>query len=104
MRDKSATENKRRNLMEKLLAAEAEKEDLYHRLAVEKEDADRACAEAQSACAEAKLARVDGNVALQRAAEAESSHRSLRGYLDKAEVSTRTGVDRAHTLLVDAYR
>jgi hypothetical protein len=29
---------------------------------------------------------------------------SLRGYLDKAEASTRTGVDRAHALLVDAYR
>jgi hypothetical protein len=26
------------------------------------------------------------------------------GYLDKAEASTRTGVDRAHALLVDAYR
>jgi hypothetical protein len=44
--DKSAAENKRRNLMEKLLAAKAEKEDLGRRLAVEKEDADKACAEA----------------------------------------------------------
>jgi hypothetical protein len=34
----------------------------------------------------------------------ESGHRSLRGYLDRAETSTRTGVDRAHKLLVDAYR
>jgi hypothetical protein len=45
VRDKSATENKSRNLMEKLSAAETEKEDLGRRLA-EKEDADRAHAEA----------------------------------------------------------
>jgi hypothetical protein len=32
----------------------------------------------------------------------ESGHRSLRGYLDRADASTRTGVDRAHKLLVDA--
>jgi hypothetical protein len=32
------------------------------------------------------------------------THRSLRGYLDKAEASTRTGDVRAHALLVDAYR
>jgi hypothetical protein len=32
--------------MDKLSAAEAEKELLGHRLAVEKEDADKACAEA----------------------------------------------------------
>jgi hypothetical protein len=46
MRDKSDTESKSRNLMDKLSAAEAEKELLGHRLAVEKEDADKACAEA----------------------------------------------------------
>jgi hypothetical protein len=33
-----------------------------------------------------------------------SGHRSLRSYLDRTETSTRTGVDRAHKLLVDAYR
>jgi hypothetical protein len=49
-------------------------------------------------------ARATANLALQRDAEAESNHRSLHGYLYKAEASTRTGVDRAHTLLVDAYR
>jgi hypothetical protein len=76
---------------------EAKKEDLACRLAAKKEDADRACAEAHATRAEA-------NLALQRAAEAESSHRGLRGYLDKVKASTRTGVDRAHTLLVDAYR
>jgi hypothetical protein len=79
--------------MEKLSAAEAEKEDLGRRLATEKKDADRACAEAQATRAEAKLARAEVNLALQHAAEAESSHRRLRGYLDKAESSTRTEVD-----------
>jgi chromosome segregation ATPase len=46
VRDKSATENKSCNLMEKLSAVEAEIEDLGRRLVAEKEDADRACAEA----------------------------------------------------------
>jgi hypothetical protein len=46
VRDKSAAENKSRNLMEKLSATEAEKEDLGRRLAAEKEDADKACVEA----------------------------------------------------------
>jgi hypothetical protein len=77
MRDKSAAENKSRNLMEKLSAAEAEKKDLGRRLAAEKEDADKACAEAQAARAEA-------NLTLQRIAD-------------------RAGVDRARALLVDAY-
>jgi hypothetical protein len=97
VRDRSAAENRSRNLLEKLSAAEAEKEDLGHRLAVEKENADRAHAEAQASRAEA-------NLVLQRATDAESGHRSLRRYLDRAEASTRTGVGRAHKLLVDAYR
>jgi hypothetical protein len=104
VRDKSAVENKSHNLVEKSSATEAEKEDLGRRLAAEKEDANRARAEAQTARAEANLARAKANLALQRATEAESGHRSLCGYLDKEEASTRTGVDRAHTLLVDAYR
>jgi chromosome segregation ATPase len=103
VRDKSAAKNKSRNLMDKLSAAEAEKEELGRWLATEKEDADKACAEAQVARADAKLARADASLALQRVAEAKANHRSLRGYLDKAEASTRTGVDRACALLVDAY-
>jgi hypothetical protein len=63
--------------MEKLSAAEAEKEDLSRRLAAEKEDADKAHAKAQAALAEA-------NLALKRATDAESVHRNLCGYLDKA--------------------
>jgi hypothetical protein len=90
--------------MEKLSTVEAEKEDLGRRLAAKKEDADKACAEAQAARVDAKLARAEANLALQHSAEAEMNHRSLRGYLDKAEASTRAGVDRARVLLMDAYR
>jgi uncharacterized protein (DUF3084 family) len=46
VRDKSVAENKSRNLMDKLSAAEAKKEELGRRLAAEKEDADKACTEA----------------------------------------------------------
>jgi hypothetical protein len=60
--------------------------------------------EAQAACIEAKLARAKANLAIQRAMEAEANHSRLCGCLDKAEASTRTEVDRAHALLVDAYR
>jgi hypothetical protein len=104
MRDKSAAESKSRNLMDKLSATEAEKEELGRLLAAEKEDADKACTEAQATRADAKLACAEASIAVQRAAEAEANHRSLRGYLDKAKASTRTGVDRARALLVDAYR
>jgi hypothetical protein len=107
VRVKSVAENKSCNLLEKLSAAEAEKEDLGRQLAVEKENTERARAEAQvardRAHTETQAARAEVNLALQRAADAESGHRSLHGYLDTVETSTRTGVDRAHKLLVDAY-
>ena len=104
VRDKSAVENKSRRLMEKLAAAEAEKEDLSRQLAAEKKDANRACAEAKAARAEAKLAHAEANLARQRAEEAEASHSSQCGCLDKAEASTRVEVDRTHAQLADAYR
>jgi hypothetical protein len=108
VRDKSAAENKSCNLLEKLSAAEVEKEDLGCQLVAEKENTKRARAEAQAARdrahAETQAARAEANLALQCAADAESGHRSLRGYLDRTETSTCTGVDRAHKLLVDAYR
>jgi hypothetical protein len=108
VRDKSVAKNKSRNLLEKLSAAEAEKEDLGRQLAAEKENAERARAEAKAARdrahVETQAARAVANLALQHAADAESGHRSLHGYLDRAETSTRTSVDRAHKLLVDAYR
>jgi hypothetical protein len=106
-RDKSAAENKSRNLLEKLSAVEAEKEDLGRQLATKKENTDRARAEAQAtrdrAHAETQAARAKANLALQHAADADSGHKSLHGYLDRAETSTRIGVDQAHKLLVDAY-
>ena len=48
-----------------------------------------------------RVAEAEASLTLQRAAEAEANHRSLRGYLDKAEASTRAGVDRARVLLVE---
>jgi hypothetical protein len=97
VRDKSAAENWSRNLLEKLTSAEAEKEDLSRRLAEEREGAQRAHAEAQAARAEASLA-------LKRATDAKSGLKSLCGYAKKMEATTRARVDRAHALLVDAYR
>ena len=75
-----------RNLLEKLTVVEAEKEDLSRWLAAEREDAKKARAEAQATSAEASLA-------LKRATDAESGQRSLRGYVDRTEASTHTGVD-----------
>jgi hypothetical protein len=97
VRDKSAVKNRSHNLLENLMAAEAQKEELGPRLVAEREDTEKACAEAQVAHAETSLA-------LKRATEVESGQRSLRGYVDKMEASTRAGVDRAHALLVEAYR
>jgi chromosome segregation ATPase len=90
IRDKSAAENRSRNLLEKLTAAEAEKEDLGRQLAAEREGA--------------KKARAEASLALKRATDAESGRRSLRGYVDKMEASTRVEVNRPHALLMDAYR
>jgi hypothetical protein len=91
-------ENRSRNLLEKLTAAEAEKEDLSRRLAALRGDAEKARAKAQ-------VARAEASHALKCATDVESGLKSLRGYMDKTEASTRaTGVDRAHALLVDAYR
>jgi hypothetical protein len=104
VQEKSVAENKSHKLKEKLTTVEAKKEDLGRQLAAKKEDANRACAEAQAARAEAKLARAEANLAIQHAAEAEANHNSLCNYLDRAEAATRTEVDRAHALLVDAYQ
>jgi chromosome segregation ATPase len=66
VQDKSAVENKSRRLAKRLVAAEAEKEDLMHQLAEERRDTNKACVEAQSAQAEAKLARAEASLARQR--------------------------------------
>jgi chromosome segregation ATPase len=102
--DKSAEENKNRRLMEKLVAVEAEKEDLSYQLAAERKDTNRACAEARAEQTEAKLAQAEASLARQRTEEVETSYSSLRDRLDKAEASTRADVDRTHAQLVDAYR
>jgi hypothetical protein len=104
VQDKSAVENKRRRLAERLAAAEAEKEDVRRRLAEERRDANKACAEAQSAQAEAKLTRAEASLARQRAGEMETMLGSLLDRLDKTESSMRAEVERTHTQLVDAYR
>jgi hypothetical protein len=97
VRDKLAAENKSLNLLEKLTAAETEKEDLSRWLAEEKEGAKKARTEAQAARAEASLA-------LKHAAGVESGLKSLRSHTEKTEASTCAGVERAHALFVDAYR
>jgi hypothetical protein len=102
-RDKSAAENRSRRLSERLVAAEAEKEDLMRQLAEERRDANRACAEAQAAQAKAKLARAKGSLARQRVEEMETRLGGLRDRLDKMEASTRVEVERTHSQLVDAY-
>jgi hypothetical protein len=80
-----------------LTTVEAEKDDLSHRLAEEREGAEKARVEAQTARAEASLA-------LKHATDAESRLKSLHGYVDKTEASTHVEVNRAHMLFVDAYR
>jgi hypothetical protein len=47
--------------------------------------------------------RAEASLALKRAVDAESGLKSLCSYIEKTKASTRTGVERAHTLFVDAY-
>jgi hypothetical protein len=72
-------------------------------LALERKDANRACAEAQAAQAEAKLVRAEASLACQRVKEMEMRLCGLRDRQDKTEASTRAEVDRTHMQLVDAY-
>jgi hypothetical protein len=80
-----------------LVTAEAEKEDLRRQLALERKDANRACAEAQAAQAEAKLERAEASIACQHAEEMETRLCNLRDRLDKTEASTRAEVEQMHT-------
>jgi hypothetical protein len=68
---------------------EKEKEDLGRRLNVEKEDAENAHAQAQAA--------------RKCVADLELEVKNMCGYHERTEFATRAGVDRAHTLFVDAY-
>jgi hypothetical protein len=47
--------------------------------------------------------RTEAGLALKRAADKESELKSIHNYCEKTEVSTCAGVERAHTLLVEAY-
>jgi predicted nucleic acid-binding Zn-ribbon protein len=87
VRDKSAVENKSRNLLDKVMVLEKEKKELGRRLSDEKEDAENARAEAQAA--------------RKRVADLELEVRNMRNYREKTELATCTGVDQAHTLFVD---
>jgi FtsZ-binding cell division protein ZapB len=90
--------------VEKVAALEAEKTDLWHRLAEERREANEAIAEAQAARAEAKVARAENSLASQRAEEWEARFNALLGRVDKAEASARSEVGRTHAQFVDAYR
>jgi hypothetical protein len=110
VRDKSAAENKSCNLLEKLSAMEKEREDLGRRLAEEREDVEKARAEAQAAHAEAQATRAKAQavrakakIARKHAADMESELRNIRSHCEKTKASTRARVERAHTLFVEAY-
>ena len=90
IRDKSATENKRRKLLAKVTVLEKEKEDLSRCLNDEKEDAEIAHTEAQAA--------------RKRVVDLEFELKNMRDHREKTEYATRAGVDRAHTLFLDVYR
>jgi 3-phenylpropionate/cinnamic acid dioxygenase small subunit len=96
-RDKSAAVNKSRNLLNKVMVLEMEKEDLSHRLNDDKETTAEAKTDAKNARAEAQDTR-------QCAAGLELEVRNMCAYREKMESATRVEVDRAHTLFVDAYR
>jgi hypothetical protein len=91
-------------LAEKVAALEAEKTDLWRRLAEERREANQAVAEAQAAQAEAKVALAKGSLASQRAEEWEARFNALRSHVDKAETSVRLEVVRTHAQLAEAYR
>jgi hypothetical protein len=101
--EKSAAESKNRRLAEKVAAMEAEKTDLQRQLAEERREANQAIAEAQAARVEAKVARAESSLASQRAEELEARFNALRSRVDKAEASTRLGVERTHAQFVDSY-
>jgi chromosome segregation ATPase len=97
IRDKSVAANKSRNLLDKVKTLEKQNEDLGRRLNDKKDVAAEAKMEAESARAEAQAA-------YNRAVELELEVKSMSAYREKTESTTRAGVDRAHTLFVDAYR
>jgi chromosome segregation ATPase len=88
IRDKSAAENKIRNLLDKVMVLEKEKEDLGRWLNDEKEDA--------------KNTRAVAHAARKRVANLELEVRNMRSYHEKTESANRVELDRVHALFVDA--
>jgi hypothetical protein len=103
VRDKSVTENKSCNLLEKLSVAKKEREDLGHRLAEEREGAEKAHAEVQAARTEFEAMRVEADLARKRATDKESELKGIHSYCKKTEASSHAGVERVHTLFVEVY-
>jgi membrane protein involved in colicin uptake len=97
IRDKSAAENKSRDLLDKVTTPEKENEDIGRQLNDEKEVAAEVKTKAESA-------RVEAQATFKRAAELELEVKSMCAYYKKAESATYAGVDHAHTLFVDVYR
>ena len=96
IRDKSAAENKSRDLLDKVTTLEKENEDIGRQLNDEKEVAAEAKMKVESARAEAQAT-------FKCAAELELKVKSMRAYYKKTESATCAGVDQAHTLFVDVY-
>jgi parvulin-like peptidyl-prolyl isomerase len=87
------TENKSRNLLDKVIMLEKEKEDLGHRLNDEREATAEARTDAENARTEA-----------QATTNLELEVKNMRGYREKMELAIHARVNRAHTLFVDACR
>lgn len=99
VRDKYVAENKSQNLLEVVGSLEKEKENdnLSRRLSEEKDSADQAKSEAQAA-------RVEAQATQKRTAKLELEVKNMRAYYEKVDATMRVGVDRAHTLFINAYR
>ena len=79
------------------MVLEKKRENLIRRLNDEKV----ATAEAKT---EEENARAEAQAAHKYVTELELEVKSMRAYCEKTESATHAGVDRAHTLFVDAYR
>jgi hypothetical protein len=96
IRDKYVAENKSRNLLEKVGSLEKGNESLVCRLSEDKDVTNQAKTEAQTA-------RVEAQAAQKRAADLELKVKNMRAYHKRVDAARRVGVDRVHTLFIDAY-
>jgi regulator of replication initiation timing len=95
-RDKSATENKSRNLLEKVDTLEKENEGLSRQRSELKD----VVAQSQT---KAQATRIETQFTRERVAELELEARNTRTHHERVEAATRASVDQAHTLFVYAY-